>query len=80
MKTTETTQPKKAFHLFCTLIGHRYQETKKITNHFSEYSCKCCGKQMTDDTRGRLIQLTPELKEINATLELLFQRRRFINS
>lgn len=77
MKTSQTTQPT---NFICSLIGHRYRETKKVTNHFSEYSCKCCGKQMTEDTRGRLIQLTPELKEINATLELLFQRRRFINS
>ncbi len=71
----ETTAPKRSIPLICTFIGHRFCETKKITNHFSEYSCKCCGKQMTEDPRGRLILLTPELREINATLEVLHQRR-----
>ncbi|GGD31388.1 hypothetical protein [Flavobacterium orientale] len=80
MKTSQTNQQTQSKNFICTIIGHRYQETRKVTNHFSEYSCKCCGKQMTEDTRGRLIQLTPELKEINATLSLLFQRRHLVNS
>lgn len=31
---------------------------------------------MTEDTRGRLISLTPELREINETLHMIFERRQ----
>jgi hypothetical protein len=31
---------------------------------------------MTEDPQGRLVSLTPELKEINDTLRKVFQRKR----
>lgn len=64
--------------LVCHFSGHKYRVVKDVTHHFHEYECKCCGKQMTDDTKGRLIILTPERKEINETLHQLFQKRRQI--
>ncbi|MBA4153985.1 hypothetical protein [Flavobacterium sp.] len=76
MKTYNTPAATSGIAFICTLIGHKYQTTRKITNHFSEYECKCCGKQMTDDSRGRLTLLTPELHEINETLKMIFHKKR----
>ena len=52
----------------CSLLGHRFVETKKINNHFSEFECKICKMQVTNDMRGQKIRLTSKLKEINETL------------
>lgn len=76
MKTKIYTEGSQVQVLICSLIGHRFKTSQKITNHFSEYECTCCGKQMTEDPRGRLISLTPELKEINETLRMVFQRKQ----
>lgn len=76
MKTYNTTNQTFSVSVICTFIGHKFQEKRKITNYFSEYQCKCCGKQMTEDPRGRLIRLTPELVEINETLRMIFQKRK----
>jgi len=62
--------------VLCKVNGHNYKIVKDVTQHFHEYECSCCGKQMTDDTKGRLIVLTPERKAINETLHHLFQKRR----
>lgn len=76
MKTYSTNNSVSATSVICSVLGHKYHSTRKITNHFSEYQCRCCGKQMTEDTRGRLISLTPELREINETLNMIFTRRQ----
>lgn len=73
---TYTTQTSLGYSVICNLIGHKFRITKKITNHFHEYQCRCCGKQMTEDIKGNLIDLTPELKEINESLQLLFSKKR----
>ena len=78
MKTKTYTEGNQVQVLICSLIGHRFKTSQKITNHFSEYECTCCGKQMTEDTRGRLISLTPELREINETLRIIFQRKQLL--
>lgn len=61
--------------LFCTIFGHHYAVSKKVTSHIKEYSCVHCGKQVTTDVSGNLSLLTPELKEINQTLEHIYQKR-----
>ena len=43
--------------------------------HIKEYKCVHCDKQVTTDVSGNLSNLTPELQEINQTLENLYQRR-----
>lgn len=82
MKTLTAPSPFLSGKLICNLFGHKYQTKRKITNHFKEYQCKCCGRQVTDDLKGRLIQLTPELLEINETLRMIFQKKnlQFQNS
>ena len=61
--------------MLCTLFGHHYTVSKNVTSHIKEYSCVHCGKQVTTDASGNLSLLTPELKEINQTLERIYQKR-----
>ena len=61
--------------IFCHIFGHHYSVSKKVTSHIKEYKCVHCGKQVTTDVTGNLSILTPERREINDTLELLYQKR-----
>ena len=46
-----------------------------MTSHIKEYKCVHCGKQVTTDVSGNLSVLTPELREINDTLEFIYQKK-----
>lgn len=61
--------------LCCSFFGHHYAVSKKVTLHIKEYKCIHCGKEVTTDVSGNLSMLTPELQEINNTLERLYQKR-----
>ena len=61
--------------LYCSLFGHDYTITKKVTNHVKEYNCKNCNEQVTTNGSGRLTLLTPKHKEINSELEKIHTRR-----
>ncbi|WP_419213314.1 hypothetical protein ACNR9Q_03975 [Maribacter sp. X9] len=61
--------------LFCNIFGHHYSISKKVTSHIKEYKCIHCQKQVTTDVSGNLSILTPELEDINRTLEHIYQRR-----
>ena len=61
--------------LICNVIGHKFEVTKKVTSHVKEYTCTCCKKQLTTDGNGKLTELTPKFKEINAILERVHTRR-----
>lgn len=63
----------------CSLLGHRFKETKKVNNHFSEFECSTCKMQMTNDTRGQKITLTSRLKDINETLFYLNLKKQFLS-
>jgi len=63
----------------CSLLGHRFVETKKVNAHFSEYVCENCKMEATNDTRGQKITLTSRLKEINETLFYLQLKKQFIS-
>jgi transposase-like protein len=60
---------------YCDIFGHNYQVSKKVTSHVSEYTCKCCKKQLTTNSNGNLTELTPKYKEINNLLEDFYTRR-----
>jgi transposase-like protein len=60
---------------FCTIFGHHFSVSKKVTSHIKEYKCVHCGKQVTTDVTGNLSALTPQLKEINDTLASIYQKR-----
>ncbi|MEP5338951.1 MAG: hypothetical protein ABJL44_19360 [Algibacter sp.] len=61
--------------MYCNLFGHDYQVTKKVTYHVKEYTCSHCKKQLTTNSNGNLIELTPKFKEINAILERIHEKR-----
>lgn len=63
----------------CSILGHRFIETKKINIHFSEYQCEVCNIQATNDNRGQKITLTSKLKDINDTLFYLNLKKQFIS-
>lgn len=61
--------------MYCSLFGHDYRVSKKVTYHVKEYTCSHCKKQMTTNSNGYLIELTPKFREINAILECIHQKR-----
>ncbi|MBF8149228.1 hypothetical protein ITJ86_04935 [Winogradskyella sp. F6397] len=61
--------------IYCDLFGHNYQITKKVTNHVKEYTCKCCKKQLTTNSNGRLTELTAKHQEINSALERIYNNK-----
>jgi hypothetical protein len=64
--------------LWCSFFGHQFITSKEITNHFKEYTCSHCQLQLTNDEKGQKVFLTPELKAINETLELFYQKRHHL--
>ncbi len=73
----ENTTHKSTFipKMYCTLFGHNYEVTKKVTYHVKEYTCCHCKKQLTTNSNGSLTELTPKFKEINAILERIHESR-----
>jgi len=75
MNKTITPDGNKLTGLFCNFFGHHFVVSKKVTEHVKEYRCLHCGKQVTTDERGKLSALTPQMQEINNTLEDMYQKR-----
>jgi len=61
--------------VLCSIFGHHYSVSKKVTQHIKEYKCVHCNREVTTDVSGNLSALTPELEDINKTLESIYQRR-----
>jgi len=59
----------------CSIFGHHYAVSKKVTSHIKEYKCIHCSREVTTDVSGNLSALTPELQDINNTLEDIYQKR-----
>lgn len=72
-KTTD--KPTLIPKMYCNLFGHDYQVTKKVTLHVKEYTCKHCKKELTTNSNGKLIELTPKFREINEILERIYTSR-----
>jgi hypothetical protein len=61
--------------IHCKMFGHDYQVTRNVTYHVKEYTCIRCEKQLTTNSNGNLIELTPKFKEINDILERIHYKR-----
>ncbi|MFH6770920.1 hypothetical protein [Gaetbulibacter aestuarii] len=61
--------------MYCSVFGHHYVVSKKVTYHVKEYTCSHCKKQLTTNSNGHLIELTPKFREINAILERIHNNR-----
>ncbi len=57
------------------VFGHDYKVTRQVTYHVQEYTCKNCKKELTTNSNGNLIELTPKFKEINDVLERIHHKR-----
>lgn len=60
---------------YCSIFGHQYEVSKKVTYHVKEYTCRHCKKELTTNGNGRLIELTPKYREINSILERIHTNR-----
>lgn len=74
MKKT-TFKPNLFPSIYCSLFGHDYEISKKVTHHVKEYTCSYCKKELTTNSNGHLIELTPKFKEINDILERMYTSR-----
>ena len=66
------TTPINPSKLCCTIFGHKYKLTKKVTYHVKEYKCSCCNRELTTNSNGKLTELTPTFKDINAALSRIY--------
>ncbi|WP_290701103.1 hypothetical protein [Lacinutrix sp.] len=62
--------------LYCTVFGHDFEVSKKVTYHVKEYKCSHCRNQLTTNGNGQLIKLTPKYKEINSILSRIHSKRQ----
>ncbi|RED50450.1 hypothetical protein [Seonamhaeicola aphaedonensis] len=70
-----TNKPNLFPRIYCSLFGHDYEISKKVTHHVKEYTCSHCKKELTTNSNGDLIELTPKFKEINDILERMYISR-----
>ncbi len=61
---------------YCTLFGHEFVISKKVTLHVNEFKCCKCSIEMTTNGKGELTPLTPKYKEINSVLERIHKKRK----
>ena len=57
------------------VFGHDFKVTRNVTYHVKEYTCKTCCKQLTTNSNGNLVALSPKFKEINDVLERIHHKR-----
>lgn len=62
-------------NIHCLVFGHDFKVTRNVTYHVKEYTCKSCSKQLTTNSNGNLVALTPKFKEINDVLERIHHTR-----
>ncbi|WP_203256152.1 hypothetical protein [Hyunsoonleella ulvae] len=65
-------------NIHCKVFGHNYQVSRHVTQHVKEYTCVYCKKQLTTNSKGNLVELTPKFKEINDVLERIHQNKNRI--
>ena len=84
---TATRKPAFLPRLYCSVFGHDFEVSRKVTSHVKEYTCSHCKKELTTNGNGNLTVLTPKYREINSILEQMYtrrlmrlQNRQFLNS
>lgn len=77
MNTIKSREKNISSKILCSFFGHKIIITRNVTNHFREYKCSVCGLELTNDLKGHKTFLTPELRDINETLNSLYKKRHF---
>ena len=70
--------PKNSFSItqfYCSIFGHHFTVSKKVTHHIKEYTCTHCQQQATTNSQGKLEIMTPKLKEINDILAFVHAKK-----
>ncbi|WP_083477178.1 DUF1660 family phage protein [Lacinutrix algicola] len=62
--------------MFCKLFGHKYEISRSVTYYVKEYKCCKCNKQLTTNSKGYLVDLTPKYKEINSILSKMHNKKQ----
>ncbi|WP_299250221.1 hypothetical protein [uncultured Lacinutrix sp.] len=62
--------------MFCRLLGHKYEVSRSVTYYVKEYKCRKCNKQLTTNSKGHLVELTPKYKEINSILSKIHNKKK----
>ena len=62
-------------HIHCTFFGHDYVVSNNVTGYIKEYQCRHCKKQVTTNSNGNLIPLTPKFQEINSVLKRIHSKK-----
>jgi len=75
MKSASPNQNFSLTSILCSIFGHRYKKSKKITNHISEYKCKTCGQEVTNAASGKIELLTFKTRKVNACVSEFFQKK-----
>tara|TARA_R110000772_G_scaffold65003_1_gene145127 strand:+ start:441 stop:695 length:255 start_codon:yes stop_codon:yes gene_type:complete len=75
MKTNCPKRTASILGMVCTVFGHNYKVTRKVTNHINEYKCQNCEREFTDNLNGNLEVLTSKTKELNTIVSSFTQRR-----
>ncbi len=75
MKTNPPKRPSSILGMVCTIFGHNYKVTRKVTNHINEYKCPCCEKEFTDNLKGNIEELTSKAKELNSIVSSFSHKR-----
>ena len=76
MEKSSATQGFSISGVMCSVFGHNFQVTRQVTKHIKEYECAQCKMQATTDVRGNLASLTPQLKDINESLSVLYRKKK----
>ena len=71
-----TIHPLSTSHLYCQFFGHNFEISKHVTYYVKEYSCLHCSKQLTTNSNGNLVELTPKFQEINNVLEDIYNKKK----
>lgn len=63
-------------NLICSLKGHDFKITRRVTDYVNEYQCLQCKKQMSTNENGALTPLTQKQKEINSVLNYIHRKKK----
>lgn len=75
MKQLNSNRPFSFSGFVCSTFGHHYEISRRVTDHINEYTCKHCGKEVTDTASGGVEILTVKNKQINAVLASFIEKR-----
>ena len=75
MKSNPQKRPTPILGMVCTVFGHNFKVSRKVTDHINEYKCEYCEKEFTDNLKGSLEVLTNKTKELNSIVSSFCHRR-----